>query len=129
MKNTVLIVIICLTVGMMGGCGKKMPEKYRVFGQITLDAMPIADGEIIFRSLGKAPSVTGKILQGKYECSPQGGDFSVEIYALRMPKKMDSPSGETPMPENYIPSRYNENTELKVVISKDIQENFELKSK
>jgi len=118
-----------------------------VEGTVTFDDQPV-DGSIVLEPAdGKGPSAGGKIEQGKYRLSGEGGVMpgkkTVRITAVRktgrqtdasMPGATGAgPTGGATMVdemEQYIPPIYNEKSTLtcEVVAGKTNQHDFELKS-
>jgi len=120
---------VCLLMGLIGftfllnSCGKPS-NRAGVSGFVTCDGQPVEDGLIQFTP---APGVDGplvqiQIQQGKYE-SPQVtrptiGKNSVQITATKKTgKKVNNIMGEaTDEQFQYIPARYNSDSELTVDI-------------
>ncbi len=96
------------------GCGQSGPRAYPVSGTISFDGKPVSDGDILFipadASLGPD---AGKIVGGKFTAQAKQGKCRVEISALDIGP--DTPMFEgAPIAGNYIPGRYNAESELEV---------------
>jgi hypothetical protein len=125
------------------GCNRS--ARLPVSGTVAVDGQPLASGEIAFApaSPGQGNSAGAAIERGKYSISAEQGllpgDYKVSIHAFRgTGRKTWDGMGEPTAPESqkkyveqleqYIPSRYNEATELTASVrsgkSKDL--NFDL---
>ncbi len=114
------------------GC-EKGPRYYDVTGTVTLDGAPLPEGGIIFSpmdsSLGPEP---GTIKDGKYSLKALEGKKRVEISASKIiPGSKTRGAGGEPVPEEYLPMRYNAMSELSADVSpkSDNKFDFDLKSK
>ena len=108
-----LLVLGCvLWVGCTGGG----PATYPATGTATFDGRPIPEGDIVFVSVDQStPPAAGKIQQGAFRVDVPAGAKKVEIRASRMEKLPEGQAGamgETEMMVDYIPARYNSQTEL-----------------
>lgn len=116
-----LVCISCMAIG----CGDAGPTMFPVAGTVSLDGAPIAEGDIIF--LDADPSIApdgGKIENGQFKMQAKPGKKRVEIRASRLeklPSGQAGAMGETEAYVDYIPARYNLNTEL----TADVQESGE----
>ena len=110
------------------GCGDSSDRK-SLEGTVTLDGVPLAEGDIAFVPLNgtQGPTAGGKITKGEFFVSPEGGTFvgkfRVKISAIRKTgKQVPDPTASMMDPsvkvglvddyEQYIPARYNEQSEL-----------------
>ena len=102
------------------GCGAG-DGRYEVTGSVTFDGQPVESGEIIFRAAdGAAASAAGKIVEGQYTLRASEGTKRVEITAIREVQARQAASGEPPVNfVNYIPAKYNQNSELTVEVTAD----------
>ncbi len=111
------------------GCGGKGLDRVVVSGKVTLGGKPLADGEIRFVPIEgtKAPISGAAIVNGRYKAGAKGGvplgTYKVEIEAYRplsgaQPNKSsdDDMVGSGGAREQYIPARYNKNSELKITV-------------
>jgi hypothetical protein len=88
---------------------------HTVFGDVTLDAEPIEEGEIRFVPLNKKLNPDfAKIAKGKFVAQVKDGEHLVEIRALKEDKQ-------------FLPAKFNANTELRFV-AKEGEHNFKLQS-
>ncbi len=124
---------LCLLIGLVwltAGCGSG-PRTYWVEGTVTFDGRPVETGEIIFVPLDKdlGPDA-GPITNGSFGFAVKAGQKRVEIRASReVPGKRTSMG---PVYEDYIPPRYNSQSEIppvKVVPGGKNQWAFSLTSK
>ena len=107
----------------------------RVWGAVSFEGNPVAQGDIYYVPIDDTPGPTtgGKIVAGRYEV-PQhigpwrGGAYRVEITALaKNGKTLPNPTipGGPPveLADNYIPTKYNHESELRVTIVDDPSKN------
>jgi len=109
------------------GCGDAGPRTYPVSGTVTFDGKPVSDGDIFFipADAGIGPDA-GKIVDGVFDARAKEGKCRVEIRALDVGP--DTPVIEgSPIAANYIPQRYNSDSELEVDVSPDGDNHFEFK--
>ena len=108
------------------------PKLYLVKGTVTLDQQPVAEGDILFLSPDKDRGPDpGRIKAGQYELKTTAGKKRVEISAARIRPGGARGAGGEPVPEEYIPERYNIASELTadVAAQDGAQVDFALKSK
>jgi len=78
-------------------------KMHSVFGVVTLDGEPIAEGELRFVPMnGKLNPDIAKIKYGKYVAQVKDGEHKVQIRALKEGVQ-------------YVPARFNDDTELRFV--------------
>lgn len=117
-----------LGLGIISGCSETT-EPVSVSGTVTFDKKPIPKGKIAFRYTdANVATVSADIKDGKYQLSNEAGlipgEYEVIISAMRKakrPKKrFETLEGENASnqvtDENYIPEKYNNQTELKVTL-------------
>ncbi|WP_146119377.1 hypothetical protein [Blastopirellula marina] len=104
------------------GCGPTGPQRYPVSGTVTFDGTPVEEGEVIFYSTepGGHPDA-GHIADGKFAFDSLPGLKRVEITATRegSPLKMKTgiePGEMVPKVEQYLPARFNRETELEATV-------------
>lgn len=117
---TVGAAVILLTAG----CGERT---YKVSGTVTFDGKPVETGSIAFEAAdGGAGVAASGIRNGKYELQSKAGQKKVIISAFRVrPGTENEPQ---PAVDEYIPKKYNVETELiKEVMATDNRFDFELK--
>src|SRR5690606_18361407 len=126
---TVKLVACCILLATIG-CSKSGPKTAPIRGTVTFDGRPVKDGDILFIPENKSLSPeAGRIVDGRYETRAKIGKNRVEISALDIGPNTQHLMG-SPIAKNFIPDRYNLNSELSVDVS-DASENvfpFELSS-
>ena len=129
--RSLLNMLLCLaTVAtasvMFCGCGNS--NRIEVNGTVTLNGKPLEKGYVTFRpqSSTTSPSAGAKITDGEFSVDSERGllpgKFRVEITASRPASKkvFDRFSGKmVALEEQYIPAKYNTNTQLELTISSD----------
>jgi hypothetical protein len=108
------------------GCGGEASgiAKVVVQGAVTLDGQPIANGEVRFYPAQgtHGPVSGGAVRDGKYVAQGRGGvpvgKHTVEILAYR-PAATRSANPEGGPAEQYLPKKFNEQTELTAEITGD----------
>lgn len=128
--NTMMRMAWILLVGLsLTGCDSGAIKRHAVSGEVTLDGVPVAEGNILFLPADTDSGADGaRIEDGHYACQVTPGSKRVRITADRLiPGKTD----RTGMPphEQYIPARYNQATTLKADIDKSHDLDFKLTSK
>jgi hypothetical protein len=122
--------MLCGLVLLPLGCGK--PTHYPVSGTVTFNGEPVPKGYIAFLPEGACRGGGGPITDGQYSIMAQAGKNRVEITAS---KSMPLPRGEVGMDgrkeevRQYLPTRYNVETELKEDITEASTRDYSLKSK
>lgn len=130
--------LCCLTS--IGGCGGSGDvEKTVVSGAATYEGQPIEDGTIRFVPVKgtQAPVSAAQIQKGRYSADAKGGvpvgTHRVEIEAFRTDPKAPpgaDPGGlEGPPREQFIPAKYNVQSELELTVesgSGSVTKDFEL---
>ena len=101
------------------GCGAASdgPPLHAVSGTVTFAGEPIAEGEIRFIAADGKRIDAGKIETGLYRAQTSSGKKRVEVYAVRKdPNKLIpsavEPGKHEPATEMYIPTKFNEKSEL-----------------
>ena len=134
--STVPVVGVCtiLAIVGVGGCRNASSlDVHPVAGKVTFDGQPVEDGLITFNGVsGDTRGFAGRIERGLYKVETFAGPMKVSITAQReIPGKFiqaapDQP--KEPVREQYIPTRYNEATELQADVPRGgIRElNFDL---
>lgn len=127
------ILTICLFIGGCGGAG----ERAELSGTVTLDGAAIPKGAIAFRPVDSGgPSAGSEIVDGQFfvpaEKGLRPGNFRVEITAMRKTGKSfkDPVFGQTDVEVQYVPTKYNVQSELTVNVPVESAEGltFELTS-
>jgi hypothetical protein len=106
----VRIGILIVALLLAAGCEKK-PQTYPISGTVTFNGQPVAEGNI--RLVPKDGSIleeAGEIRVGKFSFQSRPGPKRVEIFATReIPPPQPGMFGAR---EDYIPRRYNAESEL-----------------
>jgi len=119
--------------------GCSTTDRKGVRGTVTLDDEPLSEGSIAFRPKPgtSGPTAGATIVAGLYSVEDEGGtfvgSFDVQITAARKTggKVKDMlTGGEVDEYEQYIPAKYNAETELEVEVTEGgpNEFNFELES-
>ena len=122
-----------LTVLLVAGCGSgSKRDRIEVNGAVSYAGQPIEKGEIVFEPVASGiPMAIGEIREGKYRLDakdgPGVGSYIVRIEGYR--KKHDPTVTKHPylgedqevgvVTEQFLPTKYNVESTLKVEISKD----------
>jgi len=109
------------------GCGGS--PRRAVEGRVTVDGQPLAEGQVTFRPQPGTPGPTSgaEIRQGRFSIprdkGPFAGELRVEITAWRKTgvKRYDPDlaEGEVELSEQYLPPRYNRQSELRAEVAED----------
>lgn len=127
--------IVALLYVLLAGCSGGHPCS--VSGQVTFDGEPIAEGNIKFDPAGESLGTAGsaKIKDGRYEipleAGMHAGNFLVSVAANkktgRTVKQFDSTTATMEEIVQYIPDRYNLQSELQVDLASGVnQQDFQL---
>jgi hypothetical protein len=114
--RTALLIVFTGLVLTSFGCGSSDSNMVSVSGAATWDGQPIEKGDIIFQD--NDPSVVpdaGKIVDGKYTANVKPGEKTILVYATKASGEVDPAMGMAPQLQ-YIPAKYNDDTELSVTI-------------
>ena len=123
--------LLCLLA--VAGCGPQ-DQRQGLEGTVVLDATPLATGHIVFRPQRgtSGPSSGAKIVDGQFvvgrDDGPLPGTFRVEITDHRKTgrTKRDPDSGKFfATMEQYLPERYNRNSELTAEVKAGEENHFE----
>ncbi|WP_299469137.1 hypothetical protein [uncultured Gimesia sp.] len=139
MKHRLLTITLALGLS-LAGCGgsESGPDRSIVTGKVTFEGQPVAQGQIWFLPAQgrEAPQAGAAIIDGQYRVENKGGvpigACQVKITAERPEAnvKIVADGGPEEIPtRQYLPARYNENTELTAEIeagSSPIEKNFDL---
>jgi hypothetical protein len=112
---------LCTVTLLALGCG---PRPRTVTGVVLIDGNPLPDGDILFIDvLGVYGPEHTKIKDGRFELKVRPGDKRVEIRASREVPEKRTPMG--PYFEDYIPNKYNTQSDLKAHIEADGETHLE----
>jgi hypothetical protein len=127
-------VLMQVTAIAAAGCGAaNEPPRVGVSGKVTLGAEPLPTGTITFVPAASGPSATAPISEGTYSIGrsegPGPGKYRVEIYSVRRTGKQVKDRGNPQEPQaeqrNFVPRRYNTESELKADIKPDLDQVFD----
>lgn len=146
-RELVTTLTVWLLIVSACGCGRPPgPERAEIKGTVTLDGEPLEQGGLqLFPAEGtQGPTAGSQIVNGKYhvarEKGPVLGTYRVVITSVRKtgkkvplgPESLSPHAPPTAMVddvEQYIPARYNKQSELRAEIESGTNEvNFQLKS-
>ena len=128
-KLSVCFVVFCAVTG-CSGQPDDAPDKFLVTGKVTLNGVPVASGEVIVRAIDGSTSSAGEIKGGNYALEATTGNKRVEITAYHEVEGQfneENPGEKVPVREQYIPGKYNAESELTLTVEKSkVEQNFEL---
>jgi len=130
---------ICCLLMLNLGCGPSNPDgRVSVSGTVTWNGEPVKTGNILFLSTSKGKSSGGGIVEGEFKLPAHKGvplgNYKVKITAGRPSgrkvRDSDYPDQFIDDIEQYIPSRYNDKTELTIDVEGTIEDlSYELTDK
>jgi len=109
----------------LGCSGGREEPTYDVFGAVTMDGAPLADGFINFESEtpdGQPPG-SAQITKGKYATKSRAGKKKVTITSNKSTGEKDS--GGFDITVNWLPARYNTKSELSAEVTADGENKFD----
>jgi hypothetical protein len=104
------------------GCSKNAADRVVVEGSVSFNGEPVANGQISFypTEANPGPVSGGPIKDGKYVAQARGGvplgNHRVEITGFRPMKSTGGPVGEGLPAEQYLPSQFNQRSELTALV-------------
>jgi len=109
----------------VAGCGGESSDiqKVVVQGTVALDGQPVANGEVRFYPMPgtRGPVSGGPVRDGRYIAEGRGGvpvgRHAVEVLAFRPPSGAKAAHPEGGPVEQYLPEKFNEETELTAEIT------------
>ena len=128
-RPAVLVFGLLILLGCSQSTGRQSLD-----GAVEFDGAPLAEGSIVFlpQPGTKSPTCGGTISQGRFSILPAGGaacgTFRVEITAIRKTgKKVTDPKEGKLVDEleQFIPTRYNQQSELTATVSEEGPNRFE----
>ena len=125
-----------IVVLMVAGCNTG-PNYSAVKGRVTVDGKPIESGLVEFEPVDRNSQSPkgGVITNGDYSAEVPPGEMKVKITAMRSTgvkkKRYDTPDSPVDeITEQFLPKKFNEETELKATIKSGKNDlDFLLKSK
>lgn len=127
------IAIGCFGIA-LAGCNQKT-EQFEVRGQVSYEGEPVAEGKILFMPNDESrPQAIARIIDGEYATASPGGvfvgEYKVQVFGYRGTGKVQDLGalfGKQEQQVQYLPAKFNRETELTVDISSETREyNFEL---
>ena len=118
MRSMFLLMFMVVCTVLSGCQGSDAPPRFEVFGTVQYGGELVPDGDIVFLPAdGKGRPDGGKIIDGKFRFSVTAGKKRVEVRGSRenpdkLVDSMMEPGKKVPAREDYIPDRYNTNSEL-----------------
>ncbi len=127
--RTYLVLLLLPLVSLIaGGCSGELPT-YPVDGTVTLDAIPLERGTIVFRPVGneEAFEVRLPVVEGSFACQPQQGPIAGEYQVLfeRYQPELEEVDAAkaaglpSPLDAPMIPPRYTEPNDLRATVGPD----------
>ncbi len=133
---------LIVTAVIFAGCDSGGPERTTITGCVTYRGEPIPEGSITFvaEDNAKKTSMSAAIEEGEYQLDALGGlptgNYRVKIVATRELSESEKKSriaagmsGPALSPQQYIPKKYNIESELKIAVepgSRSLTHDFEL---
>ena len=122
--------IACVFIALMAfGCtGETELPVYPVAGTVSFNGQPVPEASIVFEDASGLPPDAGSVLDGEFSLSVKAGKKIVRIRASRVIEgKEDAGIPGTPLRVDYIPAKYNTNSELFVTVDAEDTNEFEFK--
>jgi len=128
MHRSILFLLMAVVVS-LAGCGESAPELYEVSGTVSVDGVPVLEGEIIFRAVDPQDrSYASRIEAGRFVFKTTPGKKRVEItgYKENPNQGQVADSGEEePTMIMHVPAQYNIQSTLIETVSPDGPFQFE----
>ncbi len=128
MRPRFCLISISLLASLLFGCGD---GTHQVTGKIMLDGKPLPEGRIAFVPAAGGIGGAAEIKEGVYSLKAPSGDYSVQISAEKtgaLPPGQAGMFGATEGTYQYLPVKYNAQTELKATLPATGALDFDLKS-
>ncbi|QDS86882.1 hypothetical protein EC9_10570 [Rosistilla ulvae] len=112
MLPRIWLILLVASSAISLGCTQENSEPTRVdvSGEVMIDGKPLPKGFIYFKTIAEGVIDSTEIVDGKYAGQVEPGSRRVEIVAYR-PVSGGTP-GMDASEENYIPTKYNLESEL-----------------
>ena len=128
MSRLVLLTIVLCALCLMAGCGERGPKTVPVSGTVTFDGEPLPEGSLMFvPEDASLPPEGADIANGAFSMRAKPGKNRVEIRATRAPEGLvvDPTLPSKQGWEQYLPARYNAETELSAEVVDRGENHFE----
>ncbi len=127
MRTWANFLTLTLMTGALVGCGGTQdPGAVLISGVVTYNGQPVETGEIRLRPVDADTSGgAGKIENGQFRLQSPPGKMKASIIAFReIPGKVVelNPGEKSVAVEQYIPSKFNDKTELVIEVQKNAGE-------
>jgi hypothetical protein len=99
----------------VSGCGGTTTA-HAVTGIVTFQGKPLPEGEIVFVAEDGKASDPATVKDGKYSVQVTAGKKLVRIRAARIKPGGARDAMGTPVPEDYLPAKYNTQTTLRAEV-------------
>ena len=132
MTNVARAVVTIFLLQSLAGCGENGLKKVIVSGEVTYQGEPVENGDVLFYPMeGTSGPVSGaSIKDGRYVAEGKGGvpvgKHRIKVRAFRAGKpkvnlsaeeaELEEFDGGGTTHEQYLPEKFNNNSELEVVI-------------
>jgi hypothetical protein len=142
MKTVVSLALVLMAASLVGCGGRQGPERVVVSGTVTFNGKPIPNGKISFLpdQTSNAPMAVALIADGNFVANSHGGvpvgSHKVQIEAyhpISGPAKpgvsLPPTAGVQGVGPQYLPARYNAQTELRISIEpgkRELTKSFDL---
>lgn len=123
--------VVILASLSLAGCSRQ-PQLHEVSGLVTFDGQSIPEGDLLFVTPdGTRGPDPARITDGKYQLKTTAGKKRVEISASKIRPGGARGAGGEPVAEEYLPARYNTQSELAAEVQSKGKNtfDFELTSK
>jgi len=134
MKTTLIPVLSALLLS-VAACSKQTDPQVEVQGMVTWNGAPLSDGRLRFvpKTASPGPERMTRVLDGRFRVAGKfgltPGRYRVEITAYRdaAAPGLDDGLPETPVPlqEQFIPARWNSDSELTIDVPQTSSAEFD----
>lgn len=120
--------LVMIAVTLMIGCGGSAPtgpRLYAVTGTVSFTGEPLKEADLLVRTADGKHAAGTKVTDGKFKVSVPAGTSIVEITAMRdVPGqfKEENPGERVAVKEQFIPTKYNAESTLKLDVKPDTKD-------
>lgn len=122
--TALLFVGSLLAAASIAGCGSDRQPTFPVSGTVTLDAKPLAEGTVYFKTAATGAVDSMPIKDGKFEGRAAEGERRVEITAYRV-KVLGTGQMKGEVQESLVAKEYNAESTLTASVSPNGKNSFE----